>query len=241
MADPPGELHVDIVEGALEWGAVGGARLPRPMSVHCLLSAVGLRNAAAGDIVARPDVGGRRLHPGDNHSIVRERQGDRAAGRFDVQRFALDLTCRSPAGRPDAPSSIRRGRGARRRLATGPVGFAGIDPALSKAVALAAAPLPVARSAARPSMPARWRAAPASRARRSVASPSTCGAAASEPMPVVRSAARPLMPARWRAAPRSSRASRSTATREALDAGGVPRPSTCPAAAPGPMPVARSP
>jgi hypothetical protein len=76
--------------------------------------------------------------------------------------------------------------------------------------------------------------------RRSVAMPSTRRAAAPGPMPVARSAARPLMPARWRAAPASSPARRSTAKREPLDAGGVPRPSTCPAAAPGPMPVVRS-
>jgi hypothetical protein len=48
------------------------------------------------------------------------------------------------------------------------------------------------------------------------------------------------MLARWRAAARSSWASpakRSTMRREPFDAGEVPRPSTCPAAAPEPMPV----
>jgi hypothetical protein len=51
------------------------------------------------------------------------------------------------------------------------------------------------------------------------------------------------MLARWRAAPRSSWASaakRSTMRREPFDAGEVPRPSTCPAAAPEPMPMACS-
>jgi hypothetical protein len=44
---------------------------------------------------------------------------------------------------------------------------------------------------------------------------------------------------RWRAAPGSSPARRSTAKREPLDAGDMPRPSTCPAA-PGPLPVVPS-
>src|SRR5262249_14134140 len=91
-----------LADRAIGHGAVGGARPPRPMSVamaahglredaqfHCLLSAVGLRTAAAGDIVARLDVGGRRLHPGDDQRIVGKLQRDRAAGRFDVQRTAL--------------------------------------------------------------------------------------------------------------------------------------------------------
>jgi hypothetical protein len=60
----------------------------------------------------------------------------------------------------------------------------------------------------------------------------------SEPMPVVRSEARPSMPA-WGRAARRDQARR--ARRGApLDAGDAPRPSTCRAAAPGPMPVARS-
>src|SRR6266850_6787240 len=59
--------------------------------LYRLLCAVGLWNAAAGDIVARLDVGGRRLDPGDDQRIVGKLQYDRAAGRLDVQRIALDL------------------------------------------------------------------------------------------------------------------------------------------------------
>src|SRR5215470_16087876 len=76
-----GAVHTGdgLADRAIGHGAVGGTGPPRPMSVaiaahavgkdaqlHGLLSAVGLRNAAAGDIVARLDVGGRCLHPGDN-------------------------------------------------------------------------------------------------------------------------------------------------------------------------------
>ncbi len=71
--------------------AIAAHAVGKDAQLHCLLSAVGLRNAAGSDIVTCLDVCGCRLHPGDNHRIVRERQGDRAAGRFDVQRFAIDL------------------------------------------------------------------------------------------------------------------------------------------------------
>jgi hypothetical protein len=37
------------------------------------------------------DVGDCRLHHADNKRIVGERQGERAVGRFDVQRIALDF------------------------------------------------------------------------------------------------------------------------------------------------------
>jgi hypothetical protein len=94
-----------LANRAIGHGAVGSARPPRPMSVaiaaHALrknaqpdrlLCAVGLRNAAASDIVAWLDVGGGSLHPRDDHRIVGERQGE-VAVEHDIGRgleLALD-------------------------------------------------------------------------------------------------------------------------------------------------------
>ena len=50
--------------------AIPAHALGENAQLYRLLCAVGLRNAAAGDIVARLDVGGRRLDPGDDQRIV---------------------------------------------------------------------------------------------------------------------------------------------------------------------------
>ena len=101
-----GAVHAGdgLADRAVGHGTIRSARPPRPVSVaiathalgenaqlHCLLRTVRLRNAAACHIVARLDVGGRGLHARNDQRIVCERQGDRAAGRFDGERFTLDL------------------------------------------------------------------------------------------------------------------------------------------------------
>ena len=60
--------------------AIPAHALGENAQLYRLLCAVGLRNAAAGDIVARLDVGGRRLDPGDDQRIVGKLQYDRAGG-----------------------------------------------------------------------------------------------------------------------------------------------------------------
>ena len=60
--------------------AVAAHALGEDAQLDCLLGAVGLRNPAGSNIVARLDVGGRRLDPGDDQRIVGKLQYDRAGG-----------------------------------------------------------------------------------------------------------------------------------------------------------------